>query len=195
MSPEKKLNELLDEYGRGTKAKLAKYLGVSPVYVTRWVNDEKYNIPRDIIPKLEKYFSKNAGFFLGNNDEIQLKTIPLIGIASCGVPNLAYCDIIEHIPVPADLARDGVYAVKADGDSMLPKIKHGDTIICDKNKECLNGNIVHYTTIDGESGLKKYQEKNGIVTLYPLNTDKYAPIIVPVQDLKCARAIRVIAEL
>ena len=78
---------------------------------------------------------------------------------------------------------------------MLPKISDGDIIVCDKEQECDNGNIVHYTTIDGESGLKKYQVKDGVATLYPLNTDGFAPIVIPVKDLKCARAIKIMADL
>ncbi len=193
MQDYKKIKNIMKEKGI-KQIDLVNTLKVPRSNVSSWLSGSR-GVPKDKIIEIAKILDVSADYLLGNDAEIMVKTIPLIGIASCGVPNLAYCDIIEHIPVPADLARDGVYAVKADGDSMLPKIKHGDTIICDKNKECLNGNIVHYTTIDGESGLKKYQEKNGIVTLYPLNTDKYAPIIVPVQDLKCARAIKIISDL
>jgi len=191
-----KIRKLMED--KNIKQKdLVDYLGASQSNVSKWLSkneDIRLDIPNTILAKIAKLLNVSVEYLLGF-DEIPLKTIPLIGIASCGVPNLTYCDIIEHIPVPADLARDGVYAVKADGDSMLPKINSGDIIVCDKEQECLNGNIVHYTTIDGESGLKKYQEKDGMATLYPLNTDGYAPIVIPVKDLKCARAIKIVADL
>ena len=195
MTPEEKLQELLEDMGRGAKAKLATYLKVSPVYVTRWVNDEKYNIPRDMIVKIEDFFKLPRGYLLSGNDEIKVKYIPLIGIASCGVPNIAYNDDIEYIPVNPELAREGVYAVKAEGESMLPDIKEGDVIICDKNMECNNGDIVHYTTIDGDSGLKKYLiDDKGVVTLMPANTN-FPPIMCDVRDVKCARAFKRIGDL
>jgi len=195
MTPEEKLQELLEDMGRGAKAKLATYLKVSPVYVTRWVNDEKYNIPRDMIVKIEDFFKLPRGYLLSGNDEIKVKYIPLIGIASCGVPNIAYNDDIEYIPVNPELAREGVYAVKAEGESMLPDIKEGDVIICDKNMECNNGDIVHYTTIDGESGLKKYLiDDKGVVTLMPINTN-FQPIMCDVRDVKCAKAFKRIGDL
>ena len=175
-----------------TAKSIAEKIGISRGMVTHWTNGVRHPDDEQIKLIANALHVKVSDLF---GETIPLKTIPLIGIASCGVPNLSYCDVIEHIPVPADLARNGVYAVKADGDSMLPKIKNGDMIICDKDQECLNGNIVHYTTIDGESGLKKYQEKDEMVTLYPLNTDGFAPIVISVKDLKCARAIKIMADL
>ena len=168
-------------------------LNVPRSNVSSWLNGNR-GIPKDKILEIAKILNVSVDYLLGS-DEIPLKTIPLIGIASCGVPNLAYNDAIEYIPVPAELARDGVYAVKADGDSMLPKIHSGDVIICDKEMHCENGNIVHYTTIDGESGLKKFQVQDGMATLYPLNTDGFAPIIIPLKDLKYARAFKIQADL
>ena len=161
--------------------------------VSSWLSGSR-GIPKDKIIEIAKLLNVSADYLLGS-DEIPLKTIPLIGLASCGVPNIAYNDIIEHIPVPADLARDGVYAVRADGDSMLPKINNGDIVICDKEMSCENGNIVHYTTINGDSGLKKYLiDKKGVVTLMPLNSD-FTPIMCDVKDLRCARAFKIVADL
>jgi len=168
-------------------------LNVPRSNVSSWLNGNR-GIPKDKILEIAKILNVSVDYLLGS-DEIPLKTIPLIGIASCGVPNLAYNDAIEYIPVPAELARDGVYAVKADGDSMLPKIHNGDIIICDKEMPCENGNIVHYTTIDGESGLKKYLiDENNVVTLMPLNSD-FKPIMCDVNDVKCARAFKIQADL
>ena len=148
----------------------------------------------DKLVAISKILNVSTDNLLGN-DEIEVKYIPLIGVASCGVPNIAYDDSTEYIPVSSELARDGVYAVTADGDSMLPDIKHGSTIICDKNMQCENGNIVHYTTIDGESGLKKYLiDDKGVVTLMPLNSN-FTPIMCDEKDLRCARAFKIVSDL
>jgi hypothetical protein len=56
MTPEKKLEQLLEDVGWGAKAKLSKYLNVPPVYVTRWVTDDRYSVPRDKIVEIEKYY-------------------------------------------------------------------------------------------------------------------------------------------
>jgi len=151
--------------------------------------------PYSKIKAISGLLNTSASVFFEDNNEKKAEYIPLIGVASCGVPNIAYSDDIEYIPVNPELARDGVYAVKAEGDSMLPDIKDGDVIICDKNMECCNGDIVHYTTIDGDSGLKKYLvDDKGIVTLMPINTN-FQPVMCDVRDVKCARAFKKIGDL
>jgi len=176
-----------------TAKSIAEQIGVTRGAVTNWSNGVRH--PDDEqIKKIAEILNVHVGELFG--EEIAVKTVPLIGVASCGVPNIAYPDAIEHIPVPENYARDGAYAVKADGDSMLPKIKHGDIIICDREMEINNGDIVHYTTIDGESGIKKYlvDENTNLVTLMPFNSN-YTPLIREKDDVKCARAIKILADL
>ncbi len=172
---------------------LAKHLCVNRVSISNY--EQNKNTPTlENLRKIREVLKLEAGYF-EENEEKQVKYIPLIGVASCGVPNISYNDDIEYIPVNPELAREGVYALKAEGDSMLPKIKEGDVIICDKNMECSNGDIVHYTTIDGESGLKKYLiDDKGVVTLMPINTN-FPPIMCDVRDVKCARAFKIIGDL
>jgi len=173
---------------------LAKLLEINRVSISNYEKDK--NTPTlSNLNKIKKVLNLSSDYFDEDKNTLHIRTIPLIGIASCGVPNQSYDDIIEYIPVPDKLARDGVYAVTADGDSMLPKISHGDIVICDKETPCENGNIVHYTTNDGDSGLKKFMCKDGIVTLYPLNTDGFTPIIVKEDELRCARAIKIMSDL
>jgi len=175
-----------------TALEISKLIGVTRGTVTHWSNGIRSPNPEQI-KQLAKILKVKVSELFG--DDIEVKTIPLIGPASCGIPNMVFNDDIENIPVSSELARDGVYAVIADGDSMLPAIKHGDIIICDKDMRCENGNIVHYTTIDGESGLKKYLvDDNGMVTLMPLNSD-FKPIMCDVKDLRCARAFKKQSDL
>ena len=172
---------------------LAKILGVNRVSISNYEKDK--NTPTLAnLKKIREALDLSADYF-EEDEKIKVKYIPLIGLASCGIPNTSYHDDMEYIPVSPDIARDGVYAVCADGDSMLPKITNGDIIICDKEMHCDHGNIVHYTHIDGESGLKKYLiDDKGIVTLMPLNSN-YLPIMCDVQDLRCARAFKIVSDL
>ena len=171
---------------------LASKLGVNRVSISNY--EQNKNTPTlENLRKIREVLKLDPNYF--EDDEMKVKYIPLIGVASCGVPNISYADDIEYIPVNPELAREGVYAVKAEGESMLPDIKDGDVIICDKNMECNNGDIVHYTTIDGDSGLKKYLiDEKGVVTLMPANTN-FQPIMCDVRDVKCARAFKRIGDL
>lgn len=181
---------------------IIKLLSEKQPVVSKWLSlneNIRLDIPNTVLAKIANYLDVDIEYLLGLQDEKRatLSTIPLIGIASCGVPSISYNDSIEQIPVSDNIARDGVYAVTADGDSMLPRIKHGDIVICDREMECVNGNIVHYTTADGESGLKLYQcdPATELVTLYPLNTDGHFPTIVHRDVLRCARAFKIQSDL
>lgn len=192
MTPEEKLNSLLEDYGRGGKAKLAKFLKVPPVYVTRWVTDDKYHIPRDMIIKIENFFNLPDGYFLSDKGKPKVRTIPLIGLASCGIPQEYDLDGYEPIPVSEDIYEDGMYAVKAEGDSMSPKINNGSIVYCNVNRQIDNGNIVHYS-LNGESGIKRYKinDRGDIISLVPINSD-YDIITVHADDnvnLKMSRVI------
>jgi len=67
MTPEKKLQILLENEGRGSKARLAKFLKVPPVYVTRWVTDEKYGIPKNQIRDIEQFYNLQPGYLLSKS--------------------------------------------------------------------------------------------------------------------------------
>ena len=174
MTPEQKLKQLLEEAGRGTKAKLAKSLGVSPVYITRWAEESysEYSVPRDRVTDIEKYFKLAPGSLLSNGNISTVRTIPLIGLASCGIPQEYDLNGYEPVPVSDELYRDGMYAVRAEGNSMSPKINNNDLVYCVADEQIENGNIVHYM-VNGESGIKKFKmnDKGDIISLVPLNSD------------------------
>ena len=197
MSFGRKLKQILKDKKVYAKD-LAEYVGVSRGLVTHWANDFRNPNPKQL-KMIAEYLNIDPAILINDGDRIKISKIPLIGLASCGIPNGYYNDEIEYIPVPEELARDGVYAVRAEGDSMMPKIADGAVVICDKERGIDVGNIVHYTTADGESGIKKYDydEENDLVVLMPLNTecDGCKPIFVPPAALKMARAVKVLADL
>jgi SOS-response transcriptional repressor LexA len=188
---------------KGLKQKeMIEALCVNQGTFAKWLSQKEENrrdIPNTVLAQISQILAVDIEYLLGLQDEkrkTKISQIPLIGKASCGVPNMYFDDYVEHIPVSDDIARDGVYAVEAEGDSMLPKIKHGDIIICDKEMACENGNIVHYTTNDGESGIKKYScdPKTEMVTLFPLNPE-YTPMMLHRKELICARAFKIQSDL
>jgi len=180
MTAEEKLNEILLEKGRGAKAKLAKFLDVSPVYVTRWATDDKYGIPKDKITLIEDFYKLPAGYLLGNENKIQIKQVKVIGSASCGDPVTdTYQLNDEFVYVPLDIYEDGAYAIRCCGDSMSPEIEDGDVVVCSKTKP-INGDIVHYK-LHNEEAIKIYfkDEDSYTLQLIPYNkTDTFKTKII-----------------
>lgn len=186
MKAEDKLNELIESGGRGTATKLAEYLKVPRGYISRWASGT-YRIPREQLPKIANFFGVDVSIFLVDDDKkTGVKMIPFIGKASCGVPSeYAYDTYDTLVPVPISFG-DNIYYVEAEGDSMFPKIKNGDWVMCDLDKAIENGNIVHFT-IDGESGIKVYKETRDGIYLVPINTE-YQPTFYTFDELKSLQA-------
>lgn len=166
-----KVNNLKEEQ-KITQRKIAEFIDMSTPHLSDTLNRKGRKFSTEHIPKLAKLFGVTEAYLLGSEEVIAVKTIPLIGLASCGVPKEYDLNGYESIPVSADIYRDGMYAVRAEGDSMSPKINDNNLVYCVSNETIDNGHIVHYT-VDGESGIKKYKmnSKGDIISLIPLNSD------------------------
>ena len=196
MTTYKKIEDLLKTQNK-TKSDLAKFLEISPQRLNNWLKRE--SVPTGYLKDIANFFNVDVDYLLGNEVPIT-HYLPLIGSASCGVPtNHFYGDMGEYelIPVPAELYREGRYYVRADGESMLPKIRPGDQVMCDKEAYVENGSIVHYTLNDEQSGIKKVVlDENGKPLMFvPLN-DKYSPIIVKPDDkVRMAKCTKITTDL
>ena len=100
-----------------------------------------------------------------------VKNVPIVGISSCGVPNISDMQEAEGYAIfSGDDYTDKLYCVVANGDSMSPDISDGDIVFCDPTAKVLNGDMVHYT-LNNESAIKVYfkNEATQILELVPRN--------------------------
>lgn len=198
-----RIRELMDK--KNIKQKdLVNYLQVNQGTIAKWLSQkEKHrrDIPNTILVKIAKYLGVTVEYLIdGSPQTVAIRHLPIIGSASCGVPTNHYYDELgelERYPIPADLYGEDRYFVKAIGDSMLPKIKENDLILCDPHMRVENGNIVHYTLNNEESGIKKavYDEDGDLVMLIPLNSD-YPPITLKkIDTVIMARCLKIVSDL
>ncbi|PHQ88490.1 MAG: hypothetical protein COB42_08695 [Sulfurimonas sp.] len=152
--------------------KIAQALNIVPSSISDILNRKGRKFSAEHIPKLAKLFQVDESFLLGSDIKIKVRTIPLIGLASCGIPQEYDLNGYEAVPIGEELYHEGMYAVRAEGDSMSPKINNNSLVYCRTNMQIDSGNIVHYS-INGESGIKKYKinEKRDIISLIPINSD------------------------
>lgn len=184
------LKSLMNKKGV-TAQNIADILEVTRGTVTHWSNGVRTPSPEQI-KKLSKILKVSVSEFFGENNKSKIRTIPLIGLASCGIPQEYDLNGYEPVAVSEDIYREGMYAVRAEGDSMSPKINDGAVVYCDVNRHIDNGNIVHYS-LEGESGIKRYKinERGDVISLVPINTD-YDIITIHADDeadLKMARVV------
>lgn len=119
-------------------------------------------------------------------------SIPILGYASCGEANMFADENIEgYLALSKNIVskKDGVFVLKADGDSMNKanirgkSINHGDYVLIDsEDKSAGDGDYV-LSVIDGNANLKKLKVKNGEVVLVPESDNKkHKPIYISNYD-------------
>lgn len=184
-----KLDELMRSE-RLTQTEIGKLIGKSQSLVARWVKDDRSpdyeTMARlaDILRVPLNYLSDNTGTIKKS------RKVPVIGSASCGVPNERSDDVLDWISIPHKLYHKDAYAVIADGDSMEDTISDGAVVVVDPSEQVDNGNIVHYTLDGSESGIKRFERKGNIVILKPINR-KYEDLVIDTNEheLKFSRVI------
>lgn len=117
-----------------------------------------------------------------------VKLVPVVGTASCGIPDInSLQEYEEKVPCADDFWNKNVYAVIANGDSMLPEFKEGDIIYCDPTADVLDGDFVHYQ-YHNETAIKFYREdkKMGMIYFVPLNpSEEFKTLRFRVDDEEC----------
>jgi SOS-response transcriptional repressor LexA len=118
---------------------------------------------------------------------IPVKPIPLLNRIPAGFPESyrdkdyppGYADEYVSLPDVKDL---NAFALKVEGDSMIPRLKPGEIVIVSPNRQWESGDIV-VTKVKEEVSLKKIFRKETTLVLQPINPD-YSPIILPVNDVR-----------
>lgn len=175
-----KLKAKMKEFGY-TQQDLANYLtknGISTSIdvVKSWFRKDinARSVPElNKIVLISKMFNISSDELISNTKNIyqNIKLVPIVGSASCGIPlPNSYQDIENKAFCKSEIWHSDLYAIIASGDSMTPEIDDGDEVICDPKADILSGDIVHYQ-INDESAIKVYfkDENIGVIEFVPFN--------------------------
>ena len=114
-------------------------------------------------PNMSRAIQLAAEF--GNPD-----SIPLAGQVSAGVM-LEAVEESEEIDVGKMFAKDGRFALRVSGDSMIEaQIADGDFVIVERTNEASNGQMVIAQTDDGQATLKYWFPEDDRIRLQPANS-------------------------
>lgn len=165
------LSKLMRINGK-TQMDLANDLKISQTTVSEWMNGKKY--PRiDKLQLLADYFGVYKSELLEDKSYFRESygvKIPVLGSVPCGVPISAIEEIIDFEEISFEMANRGnFFGLKAKGDSMLPKIENGDTLIIRQQELVDNGSIAIVKVNGDEATCKKIIFENDGITLIPLN--------------------------
>ena len=102
--------------------------------------------------------------------------IPVLGKVVAGVPVEATEDIIGYEEITEHMASKGEYfALRIKGDSMLPKICDGDTVIVKKQESVENGDVAIVLVDGNDATCKQVKFNPNGITLIGYNASVYEP--------------------
>lgn len=156
-----------------TMKELADRVGVSEATVSRWESGEISNMRRSAIVSLAKELHISPSTLMGWEEyHLPTKTvkIPILGSVPAGVPIEAITNILGEVEIDELLTLSGKYfALKIQGDSMLPEIKDGDVVIVRQQENVENGEIAIVYVNGHDATCKKIVTTKTAIILQPLN--------------------------
>lgn len=140
------INKLLTEAILESKisiSRIADKAEVSRQHIYKIMNGDK-NISSQTLEKICKAINISpASLFDGEIKKTSNAVkIPVLGTIPAGIPIEAIQDILDYEEISQELANTGeFFALKVQGDSMLPTIKDGDVVIIKKQEDADSGKI------------------------------------------------------
>lgn len=113
------------------------------------------------------------------------RLLPLVGTIAAGAPVLAYENVEDLIPVPADMVRnvENAFLLRVKGDSMVGEhILPRDLVVIKPQQTAYNGELVA-VLVGEEATIKRIFFERGRVRLESANP-AYEPIYAPVEDAR-----------
>jgi repressor LexA len=104
-------------------------------------------------------------------DVSNVRAVPLVGRVAAGAPILAAENIEETIPLPEEIADEGVsFILRVTGDSMVDAgILDGDYVVVTQQATAGNGDIV-VALVEDEATVKRFYREPDRVRLQPENS-------------------------
>ncbi|MBS7328981.1 MAG: S24 family peptidase [Oxalobacter sp.] len=132
-------------------------------------------------------------------DIVYTSLVPIRGSAKLGESDNYFVDM-QYPPGAGDgniifPTRDkDAYAVKCDGDSMLPRIKHGEYAIIEPNREVNPGDEVLVQDKDGQVMIKVFSRRvDGRVYFESINA-AHLPFSIPAEKIESMQYVAGVAK-
>lgn len=159
-----------------TQLEIAKSIGVSPQTFNTWCKG--IAIPRmGKVQALADYFNINKSDLIEdkklNIDTVPIEsgyTIPVLGRVAAGYGKEAVEEVIGQIEISPALAAKGDYfGLLIKGDSMIPTLYDGDTVIVQRVDDSESGDLVIALVNGHDATCKRLQKYAEGIALIPQN--------------------------
>jgi len=161
-----------------TQQELGALVGLKKEAIYKYEKGIVVNPKRSLIEKLARIFGISPSYLLGisDNEPSYSTRIPVLGKVVAGIPIEATEEILGYEEITEHMAKTGEYfALRVNGDSMLPEIKNGDTVIVKKQNSVNNGDTAIVLINGNEATCKKIKITDNGITLIGYNLSVYEP--------------------
>lgn len=129
-----------------------------------------------------------------NTNQINAKTINVLGRVATGIPFNANTEIIDIEEISEEMAKTGEYfGLKIRDDSMEPRICDGDVVIVRQQDDAESGDIVIAMVNGDDATCKRLVKYASSIALVSLNT-KYEPMMFTNEEIM-SKPVRVIGKV
>ena len=165
-------DKLLKEKGLRA-ADVSRGTGISTATLSDW-KKRKYIPKADKMERVADFLGVPIAYFYGVADvsvlEPETVKIKVLGTVPAGVPIEAVEDIIGEEEISMKLAQTGeFFGLRIKGDSMEPRIFHGDTVIVRQQDDVDNGDVAIVMINGSDATCKKVEKHDNGIMLVPLN--------------------------
>lgn len=169
-----RINNLRLKIGKN-QVSFADSIDVSKQTLYKYEHNIITNIPSDKIEAIAKLCNVTPAYIMGWEDPLSDRIslgkyrIPVVATVAAGEPIFSEESILEWIDYDKD-PHGEVFGLRIKGDSMIPRISDGDTIVVDKSAAWEDGDIV-VVTVNGNDGtckrIRKYKDGISLISLNP----------------------------
>ena len=170
-------NEFLrNSFGDKSLGYIQAITGVSKSHISKILRGER-SIPKpEILKKLSKVTNctyeelmSAAGYYTEEQKPKSIR-IPVLGIIHAGLPIEAVENIIDYEEISLEMSKKGEYfALKVNGDSMLPTFLNNDIVIIKKQATAENGSVCVVLVNGDDATLKRIKKDENGILLIPDN--------------------------
>ena len=162
-----------------SQVEFADKIHVSKQTLYKYENNIITNIPSDKIEAIADICKVSPAYIMGwvpKKDDGNSYSVPVLGHISTGYDKEAVNEVIGQIEISPSLASKGeFFGLLIKGDSMVPTLYDGDTVIVERTEDAASGDLVIATVNSSDATCKRLQKYTEGIALIPHNP-MYAPI-------------------
>ncbi len=176
----KKIREL-----RGlTQMQVANEIGISrPAYANIEAGRRKADY--ELLRRLALLFEISVDELMGHKKTPDKGVlVPVLGYVPAGVPISVVEEVLGYEEISAEMAAYGDYfALFVEGDSMEPRICHGDIVIVSQQPDVDSGDLAVVLIARTTATIKKVVKKDKSIMLVPYNK-AYEPVMYSPKEIR-----------